>query len=177
MEEMIEEGIIQGVLDLSTNEIVDHMYQGWSDAGPDRLLSAGKKGLPQVIAPGNIDHIIYSSLEQIPSQFKDQYVHVHAPGINVLRTKKKEMVEVAKFMADRIKLAKGKTAIIFPTKGLSILDQVDKEFDDIEANFAWLDTIKDLLNSGMPIREVDAHVTETSFGIVAADMLYEMMQN
>ncbi|GAB6908273.1 conserved hypothetical protein [Desulfosarcina cetonica] len=177
MEEMIEEGIIQGVLDISTNEIVDHMYQGWSDAGPTRLLAAGKKGIPQVIAPGNIDHIIYSSLDKIPAQFKDQYVHIHAPGINVLRTKEKEMVEVAEFMADRIKQAKGKTAIIFPTKGLSILDQVDKEFDDIEANFAWFNTIKGLLNGGMAIREIDVHVTETAFGVAAADMLYEMMQN
>lgn len=177
MEEMIDEGIIQGVLDLSTNEIVDHMYKGWSDAGPTRLIAAGERGIPQVIAPGNIDHIIYSSLDKIPAQFKAQYVHIHAPGINVLRTKEKEMVEVAKFMANRIKQAKGKTAIIFPTKGLSVLDQVDKEFDDLEANFAWLNTIKGLLNGGMAIREVDAHVTETSFGVAAADMLYEMMQN
>ena len=176
MEEMIEEGIIQGVLDLSTNEIVDHMYQGWSDAGEERMAAAGKNGIPQLIAPGNIDHIIYSSLDQIPVRFKEQYVHVHAPGINVLRTKKNEMIEVAKFMAERIKQAKGKTAIIFPTKGLSVLDQVDKEFDDLEANFAWLDTLKGLINNGTEIREVDVHVTEASFGAVAADMLYEMMQ-
>lgn len=176
MEEMIDEGLIQGVLDLSTNEIVDHMYQGWSDAGDARLVAAGKKGIPQIIAPGNIDHIIYSSLDKIPVRFKDQYVHVHTPGINVLRTKKNEMIEVAKFMAERIKKATGKTGIIFPTKGLSVLDQVDKEFEDLEANFAWLDTIKGLINNGTEIREVDVHVTEASFGVVAADMLYEMMQ-
>lgn len=176
MEEMVEQGLIQAVFDLSTNEIVDHMYQGWSDAGPTRLVEAGKKGIPLLIAPGNIDHIIYSSPDKIPERFRHQYIHVHGPGINVLRTKKNEMMEVARFMAERINEAKGKTAVIFPTKGLSILDQVDKEFDDLEANFAWLDTMRQYLKPGIEIREVDVHVTEASFGDVGAEMLYRLMQ-
>jgi uncharacterized protein (UPF0261 family) len=176
MEEMIEQGLIQGVFDLSPNEVVDHIYQGWGDAGPMRLVEAGKKGIPLLLAPGNIDHIMYSSLENIPQRFKHQYVHVHGPGINVLRTKKDEMIEVAKFMADKMNKATGKAAIIFPRKGLSVLDRVDKEFDDLEANYAWLDTMKQHLKPGIEVREVDVHVTDTSFGDVGAEMLYTMME-
>ena len=46
MEELIREGTIQGVFDLSTNEVIDHLYGGMTDAGPDRLEAAGKMGLP-----------------------------------------------------------------------------------------------------------------------------------
>ena len=176
MEEMVQQGFIQAVFDLSTNEIVDHMYRGWSDAGPTRLVEAGKKGIPQLIAPGNIDHIIYSSPDKIPERFKHQYVHVHGPGINVLRTKKNEMIEVARFMAEKINQATGKTAVIFPRKGLSVLDLVNKEFDDLDANFAWLDTMRQYLKPGVEIKEVDVHVTEAVFGDVGAEMLYKMMQ-
>lgn len=176
MEEMVQQGFIQAVFDLSTNEIVDRMYQGWSDAGPTRLVEAGKKGIPQLIAPGNIDHIIYSSPDKIPERFKHQYVHVHGPGINVLRTKKNEMIEVARFMAEKINQATGKTAVIFPRKGLSVLDLVNKEFDDLDANFAWLDTMRQYLKPGVEIKEVDVHVTEAVFGDVGAEMLYKMMQ-
>lgn len=175
MEEMVEEGLIQAVFDLSTNEVVDHMYQGWGDAGPNRLLKAGKKGIPQLIAPGNIDHIIYSSIDRIPERFKQQYVHIHAPGINVLRTKKNEMIEIAKLMAERINKAEGKIAVIFPRKGLSVLDQVDKEFDDLEANYAWLNTMRQYLKAEVEVKEVDVHITDTYFGEVGAQMLYEMM--
>ena len=175
MEEMIEQGLIQAVFDLSTNEIVDHMYNGWGDAGPTRLVAAGEKGIPQLIAPGNIDHIIYSSPESIPERFKHQYVHVHSLGIHVLRTKKNEMIEVAKFMAERINNAKGKIAVIFPRKGLSVLDLVDKEFDDTEANFTWLNTMKKHLKPEVEVREMDVHVTEAVFGDMGAEMLYEMM--
>jgi uncharacterized protein (UPF0261 family) len=86
MEEMIEQGLIQGVFDLSTHEVVDHLYQGWSDAGPTRLEVAGRKGIPQLIAPGNIDHIIYGSSDKILERFKPQYIHVHGTGIYVLRS-------------------------------------------------------------------------------------------
>lgn len=176
MEEMIEQDLIQAVFDLSPNEVVDHIFQGWGDAGPMRLVEAGKKGIPLLLAPGNIDHIMYSSLESIPERFKHQYVHVHGPGINVLRTKKNEMIEVAKFMADKLNNATGKVAVIFPRKGLSVLDKVDKEFDDIEANYAWLDTMKQCLKPGIEVREVDAHAIDISFGDVGAEMLYKMME-
>ncbi len=125
MEEMIEQGLIQVVFDLSPNEIVDHLYQGWGDAGPTRMEEAGRKGIPQLIAPGNIDHIIYPSPDRILERFRHQYVHVHGTGIYVLRTKKKEMIEVAEVMAEKINKAMGKTAVIFPLKGLSILDKVE----------------------------------------------------
>lgn len=175
MEDMIEEGLIQAVFDLSTNEVVDHMYQGWSDAGPDRLVQAGKKGIPQLIAPGNIDHMIYSSADLIPARLKGQHVHVHGPGINVIRTKKNEMVEVARFMAEKINQATGRTAVILPLKGLSVLDLCEKEFDDPEANMAYFETLKDCLKDDVEVKEVDVHVTDPAFGAVGAEMLYEMM--
>jgi uncharacterized protein (UPF0261 family) len=61
--------------------------------------------------------------------------------------------------------------------GLSVLDSSDnKEFYDPEANFAWLNTLKGLLKPGIEVKEVDVHVTEGSFGDVAAEMFYDMMR-
>jgi uncharacterized protein (UPF0261 family) len=176
MEEMIEQGLIQGVFDLSTNEVVDHLYHGWSDAGPTRLEVAGRKGIPQLIAPGNIDHIIYGSPDKILERFKHQYIHVHGTGIYVLRTKKNEMIEVAQAMAGKINSAKGKTAVIFPLQGLSILDKVDKEFDDPGANFAFFETLKQNLKPEVKVKEVNAHITDTLFADEAAEMLCELLK-
>jgi uncharacterized protein (UPF0261 family) len=171
MEELIEEGLIQGVFDLSTNEIVDNLYGGFTDAGPSRLEAAGRKGIPQLVAPGNVDHIIYSSPDKIPERFKNQHVHVHGPSVHVLRTKKNEMIEVARIMAEKLNKAKGITGVIFPAKGLSILDQVDKEFDDPSANSAFLDTLRQTLRPDIEIKVVDAHITESIFAEEAATML------
>lgn len=175
MEEMIDQGLIQGVFDLSTNEVVDHLYQAWADAGATRMEAATRKGVPQLIAPGNIDHIVYSSPERIQARFKDQEVHVHGKGIYVLRTKKKEMIEVAKVMAEKINKAKGKTAVILPLKGLSVLDMVP-ELVDHEANFAYFETLKANLKPEVEVKEVDAHVTGSLFSEEAAKMFCKLIE-
>lgn len=176
MEEMVAQGLIQVVFDLSPNEVVNNLYRGWGDAGPTRMEVAGRKGIPQLIAPGNIDHIIYPSPDKIPERLKHQYIHVHGPGINVLRTKKNEMIEVAKVMAEKINNAQGKTAVIVPLKGLSILDKVDKEFDDPEANMAFLNQLKLSLKPEIEVKEVDAHITDSLFAEKAAEMLHNLMK-
>ncbi|UCC16031.1 MAG: Tm-1-like ATP-binding domain-containing protein, partial [Dehalococcoidales bacterium] len=42
MEETIEQGLVDGVFDLVTHELIDHLYNGYYDAGPGRLETAGK---------------------------------------------------------------------------------------------------------------------------------------
>lgn len=175
MEELIEEGIIVGVFDLSTNEVVDHLYGGWSDAGPTRLEIAGRKGIPQLVAPGNIDHIQYSREDEIPERFRHQYIHRHGPSILILRTKKNEMAEVGRVMAKKLNKAKGPTAVIFPLKGLSILDKVDDEFNDPEANEAFFESLAENLRSDIKIKRVDAHITDSAFAEEAAEMLYKLV--
>ena len=175
MEELIEEDIITGVFDLSTNEVVDHLYGGWSDAGEMRLEVAGRKRLPQLVSPGNIDHIIYSSEDQIPERFKHQYIHRHGPSILVLRTKKKEMVEMGKVMAEKLNKAKGPTAVILPLKGLSILDREMDEFDDPKANNAFFETLSEMLNPDIVINRVDAHITDSVFAEEAEKMLFRLL--
>ena len=51
MERLIKEGLIRGVMDISTQELTGHVCRGLFDAGPDRIKAAGKRGLPQVVAP------------------------------------------------------------------------------------------------------------------------------
>jgi uncharacterized protein (UPF0261 family) len=175
MEELVEQKIITGVFDLSPNEVVDHMYKGWGDAGPTRLEIAGRVGVPQLIAAGNLDHIVYTSLDKIPEQFRNHYVHRHGPSIFTLRTKKKDMEEIAKVIAEKINKAKGPTAVILSLRGLSVLDQVDKDFVDNEANYALFEVLKKNLKPEIEVKEVDAHVNDELFAEEAASMLYRLM--
>jgi uncharacterized protein (UPF0261 family) len=175
MEELVEEEIIRGVFDLSTNEVVDHLYGGWGDAGESRLEIAGRKGIPQLVAPGNLDHVIYSRPEQIPERFKGRYIHRHGPSILVIRTRKKEMIEVGKVIAEKLNKAKGPTAVIIPLRGLSILDKIAEGFDDPEANEALFETLSQNIRSDIPIKRVDAHVLDSAFAEEAAQILYRLV--
>jgi uncharacterized protein (UPF0261 family) len=175
MEELIEQGSIQGVFDMSTVEVVCNVYGGWSDAGPTRLESAGRKGIPQLVAPGNIDHIMYASLEKIPERFKGYPMHRHGPSIYVLRTRKSEMIEVADVMAQKLNNARGPTAVIIPLKGFSIMDEFE-EFRDPEANNAFIEALKPKLKPEIEVKEVDAYIRDEHFAKEAAEMLCQLMK-
>src|SRR5437868_2348055 len=50
MEGLIRDGLIAGVLDITTTELADELAGGILTAGPDRLTAAGANGVPQVIS-------------------------------------------------------------------------------------------------------------------------------
>ena len=175
MEELIEQGVIKVVFDLSPNEVVDHLYGGWGDAGSTRLEAAGRKGIPKLIGLANTDHLVYPSRDKIPERFRNHHVHPHGPSIFSLRTKKREMEEVAEVIAEKLNRASGPTAVILPLKGLSFLDLVDEGFVDQEANFALFETLKRNLKPEIEVREVNAHVNDDLFAEEAVEMLYKLM--
>ena len=176
MEELIEQGMIEAVFDLSPNEVVDHLYGGWADAGPARLETAGRKGKPQLVGPANLDHIVYDSRAKIPKRFKKHYVHIHGPTLFVLRTQTRDMEEIAKCVADKLNKATGPTAVIHSLKGISAQDLFDPGFVDNEANLAYLETLKRDIRPDIEVREVDAHVNDPVFADEAAEMLLRLMR-
>jgi len=172
MEELIGEGKIQGVFDMSTNEVLDHMYGGMTDGGPDRLEMAGKMGLPYLVGPGNLDHLIYTSKEKIPEQFRNRKVFSHGTSIHVMRSRRTEMEELGKVIAEKLNNAKGPTRIIFPLRGFSFANlHVDKEeFDDPESDNLLLETLKKNLRPDVKVIECDLHINDEEFAYQAAEI-------
>ena len=72
MESLIRDGLIAGVLDLTTTELADEHVGGFLSAGPDRLTAAGEAGIPQVVSTGALDMVNFYAPESVPAKFKDR---------------------------------------------------------------------------------------------------------
>ena len=79
MEQMMKEGIIGAVLDYSTIEVSNEMHHALLAGGPERLTTAGKLGLPQVICPGAIEVLVYNEPETVPPPFNTRTLIRHSP--------------------------------------------------------------------------------------------------
>lgn len=171
MEELVREGNIQGVFDMSTNEVLDHLYGGMTDAGPNRLEATGAMGLPYLVAPGNLDHLIFTSRAGIPEQFRNRKVFSHGGRIFPMRSRLPEMEPLGLTMAEKLNKAKGPTAVIFPLRGLSFANRhVDKEeWTDTEADRVLLETLKKNLRPDIKVIECDLHINDEEFAYQAAD--------
>ena len=66
MEQLMKEGVIGAVLDYSTIEVSNEMYHALLAGGPERLTTAGRLGLPQVLCPGAIEVLVFNEPETVP---------------------------------------------------------------------------------------------------------------
>lgn len=176
MEELVREGKIQGVFDMSTNEVIDHLYGGMTDGGPNRLEAPGEMAVPYLVAPGNLDHLIYTSRDNIPEQFKGRKIFSHGTRIHILRSRKSEMLPVGTAIAEKLNKAKGPTRVIFPLKGFSFANRhVDKEeFDDPESDYALFDVLKQNLRSDIDLVGCDLHINDSAFADKAAEVYIDL---
>ena len=175
LEDWIAQGLINGVFDLATTEVLQHMFGGLYDSGPSRLETAGLKGIPQLVAPGKIDTINFDSTQKIPERFRNRKIYMHSPVRFAIKTNKEERVQFGKVMAEKLNKATGPTAVIIPKKGFSRVDAEGSELYDPEANLAFINELKRNLRSDIRVVEVDAHINDRMFAEKAAILLDELM--
>ena len=177
MEETIEQGIVDGVLDLVTHELIDHLYGGCYDAGPERLEATGMKGIPQVVIPGCLDFIAFSPPENIPKTIKKRKIYRHTPEVAIVRTNQEEMATIGKIMAEKLNKATGPTKVVIPLRGFSPGNREGKALYDPETDRAFIEALKQNLQTSIRVIEVDSHINDESFAEQAVDILCEMMRS
>lgn len=175
LEELTEQGLIDGVFDLTTHEIASRLFGGICDAGPHRLEAAGRRGVPQLIVPGKLDIVSFNVGLGIPPHFKGRKPWMHNPVIGVIRLNKEEMTLVGKVVVDKLNKAVGPTAVIIPRRGLSAYGKGWEAFYDVEADSALFEVLKRGLKPEIRVVEVDAGINDRVFAEKATALLDELM--
>lgn len=176
MEALIDQGFIKGVLDLTTTEWCDEVVGGVLNAGPDRLTAAGKNGIPQVVSVGALDMVNFGPMDTVPAQFKDRNLYKHNPTVTLMRTTADELKSIGHEIATRLADATGKTTLILPLKGVSMIDVEGQPFYDAEADKVLFDTLRtELANSNVEIVELDTDINDKEFAVAAAKKLISLL--
>ena len=163
MEELISEGLIEGVLDITTTEWADELAGGVLSAGTTRLDAAGKAGIPHVIAPGCVDMVNFWAPDTVPEKYQARQLHKWNPSITLMRTGVEENAQLGKIIAEKANAATGPVAIFLPLKGVSILDSPGNEYWWPEADQALFDAIKSNIRSDIPAIEMDCNINDPEF--------------
>jgi uncharacterized protein (UPF0261 family) len=175
MEELVTEGVISGVLDLTTTELMSQMLGSTFVSGPDRLETAGRLGVPQIIAPGALDMVAYAGRPAVPEQYRDRLLYDHTPALTVMRTSAEENAEAARLIANKVNRAKGPATVVIPTKGFSAYDQKGELFYDEEADAAFMETVQKEVRDSAQVVLIDAHINDDMFAQRAVELFVKMM--
>ncbi len=179
MEELVEENLFHGILDYTLSELAGEVAGGFHNGGPQRMENAGLKGVPQLIVPGCVDFVVCGS-HDIPANLRGRPSHYHNPEFTLIRLTREEQIEVARRMCRKLNSAKGKVALVVPTRGLSIpnieKDQNGRngEFWDPETDALFRAELKSGLDKKIGYEEVDAHINDPKFAEVVLARSVEM---
>jgi uncharacterized protein (UPF0261 family) len=174
MESLIAEGLIAGVLDLTTTELADELCGGFLTAGPDRLTAAGRAGVPQVVSVGATDMVNFYAPETVPARFKGRTFYPHNPVVTLMRTTPEENVRIGEDLGRKCAAAKGPTAILLPLKGVSAIDAAGQPFDDPAARGALFGAIRRSAK-GVEVKELEYHINDPEFADQAARKMLDLL--
>jgi uncharacterized protein (UPF0261 family) len=174
MESLIADGLIAGVLDITTTELADELVGGFLTAGPERLTAAGKCGVPQVISVGATDMVNYHAPESVPAQFTGRTFYHHNPTVTLMRTTAEENRRIGTEIGRKARAATGPVAILLPRQGVSAIDRTGAPFDDPAARGALFRAIHDAAGT-TEVLELDAHINDSVFAEAAARKLIALM--
>lgn len=174
MESLIDDGLIVGVLDITTTELADELVGGILTAGPNRLTAAGKKGIPQVISVGALDMVNFGPPETIPQKFADRKFYHHNASVTLMRTTPEENAKLGEEISRKAAAASGPTCIVLPLQGVSAIDRAGQPFDDPAARRALFESIRRHRGSTELI-ELDHHINDAQFADAAARKLIQLM--
>jgi len=175
MEEIIErQNIFGAVIDLAPGGVGEELLGFTRAAGPTRLEAAGKKRIPQLVAPCCVN---WGS--PLKRKYKPEYElrkkYDYDAARTFIRLSKDEMITVADVMAEKLNKALGPVKVIIPLGGWSSLDRRGTVFYDAELDRAFVDELKKQLKTDIQIREVDSDLETPEFAQAIVDAFDEII--
>ena len=176
MEAMIRDGLFQGVIDLAPGGVGEHHFGFMRDAGPDRLESAGKMGIPQIVSTCSVNHMTPAK-----RKYKPEYAERRKYDLDKHRTwirhSPEELAEVAGEFAKKLNQATGPVRMVIPMQGWSSVDAPGNATHDSEEDRVFIDALRKNLKKDITILEVDANMEDPSFAEAVAREVVEVFQD
>lgn len=177
MEGLVRQGIIDGVLDVTTTEWADELVGGILNAGPDRLDAATEAGTPQVVSVGALDMVNFGPRDSVPDEFEGRKLHVHNPQVTLMRTTPEENSRLGRIIGEKLSRADGPTAVYLPLDGVSMIDGPGEPFHDPEADAALFDAIRATVSDDVELVERETDINDEEFAVAMATHLHTYLRD
>lgn len=163
MERLVASEMIDAVLDATTTELADELVGGIHPAGPERLRTAARLGIPQVVSVGALDMVNFGPPETVPRRLAGRPLVRHNPHVTLVRTTPEECAELGRRLAERVRDSTGPVSVYLPLRGVSMLSIAGKPFHDPEADEALFDAIRVGCGHDGELVELDCDINDPVF--------------
>ena len=176
MENLIRQGFINAVLDVTTTEICDEIVGGTLSAGPDRLTAAVDMKIPQVVSVGALDMVNFGSKNTVPEKFQNRNLYVHNENVTLMRTTAEECEKIALDIAIKLNKATAPVTLFLPLKGVSAIAVEGQVFFDLLADDALFSTLRKNVGNNVELIELDCAINDNDFSTAIANKLIQLVK-
>jgi uncharacterized protein (UPF0261 family) len=177
MEEMIVDGLFQGLVDLAPAGLAEAILGGNRSAGLERLTGELSTRIPIVMTLCGFDMFSCGpyerrltdplwkqrKLEKRKLYFQDE-LRVQA------RTSRRELETTAKAFAEKLNLAQARVSVLIPLRGFSSLSVEGMPLHDPELDRVFIRNLKRRVrNENVEIQEMDCSILDAAFAEALAD--------
>lgn len=174
MQRLAAEGLLTGMLDLTTTELADEVCGGVFSAGPERVQMGAASAIPAVFAPGCVDMCNFGPRKTVPRKYRSRALYEWNANVTLMRTNTGENRRIGALIAETANGCLGSAAVLLPLGGVSMLDSDGGPFRDPAADRACFDAIRSHLKPGIPAIEVDCNINDPVFADRAVELFLKM---
>lgn len=170
MEKLIDSGLIQGVIDVSTTEICDMMMGGILPATEDRFEAIIRTRLPYVASVGALDMVNFGAPDTVPAHYRGRLLYPHNPQITLMRTTAEENRRMGRWIGGKLNRMEGPVRFLLPEGGVSALDAPGHAFWNPEADAALFSAIAETVQvtASRQIIRLPHHINDPAFAAALA---------
>jgi len=163
MEALIGQGHFVAVFDLALSEVANYMHGSVVNAGADRLEAAGRRGVPQIVAPGASDMIDVQTWAPLPAAYEGRPYHAHNRLIASVTATREERVELGRLIAGKLNRAVGPTAFLLPQRGIHAWDLPGQPLHNADGHAAYCEALRQSIKPPVELHDLNLHINDAAF--------------
>jgi uncharacterized protein (UPF0261 family) len=183
MDELIDQGLFDGVVDLVPAGVSEELLGGNRAAGPDRLEAAGRRGIPQIVTPCGFEMLSCGPLNRkdredplwVKLRLAERKLFIPDAFRVQARTDAAELRITAEVVAEKLNRSKGDVKFFIPTAGWSALSKEGADLYEPETDAVFVAGLKKKLPPVIEVRELNTHLGTPEFAEALVETLDEMM--
>jgi uncharacterized protein (UPF0261 family) len=172
MDSLIDQGYFDGVVDIVPAGVIEEIFEGHRAAGPDRLEAAGRRGIPQVIAPCSVNITGCGPTRKHNERYASRERILKIDELRAATRFNTEELKIgAKVYAEKLNKAKGPVSVLFPLRGWSSLEKEGSVLYDPEQDRVFVEELKRNLKPQIDVEEVDCNLEDPPFALALVEKL------
>lgn len=176
MEKLAASNMLAGMLDLTTTEVCDLLFDGVLACGEDRFDALARSQLPCVLSCGALDMVNFGHPASVPEKYASRLFYHHNAQVTLMRTTVEENIEMARWIAEKLNRCEGEVRFLIPEGGFSALDAPGQPFWSPEANQAFISTLEErcILTAQRQIIRLPWNINDPQFAAEAVAQFHQL---